>query len=329
MTSAVRTIHRIFGPLLLGLALAGCMHGAVAQKYPERPVRVIVPYPPGAIGDLMMRIVGQRLSETLGQSFVIENRAGGGGLAATEAVAKGPTDGYTLLFNGPNHVTNLGLFDKVPYDPIADFAPIARVASSQVVLVAHPSTGIKTIRQLVDTAKAKPNALNYGSSGNGTGTHLSMEMFMRANKIALTHVPFRGAAPAMTAQVGGQVHVSFAAVPLAQGYINDGRLFPLAVGGSQRLPAMPNVPSLKDLDLLNYDVEVWFGLLGPKDTPPAAVQTLSTEIRRILRDPGIVDKFATMGLTIVDATPEQFGEFIRQETKRWPQLIRELGIKGG
>jgi tripartite-type tricarboxylate transporter receptor subunit TctC len=315
--------------LIIVVALLIDVQGAEAQPYPDRPVRVIVPYPTGAIGDLMMRVVGQRLTELWGQAFVIENRAGGGGLAATEAVAKAPADGYTLLFNGPNHVTNLGLYDNVPYDPVADFAPIVRVASSQVVLVAHASTGFKSLQQLVDAAKAKPGRLNYGSSGNGTGTHLSMEMLMRANGINLTHVPYRGASPAMTAQVAGQVDVSFAAVPLAMGYIREGRLLPLVVGGSQRLPALPNVPSLKDLDLLNYDVEVWFGLLGPKETPPAVIQRLSNEIQKILGEPAVAERFATMGLTIVGAPPPQFGDFIRQEVQRWPRLVRELGIKGG
>src|ERR1700704_6684766 len=211
------------------------MQGAHAQSYPAKPVKVIVPYPAGAVGDIMIRIVGERLNAILGQAFVIENRAGGGGLAATEAVANAAPDGYTLLFNGPNHVTNLGLYKKVPYDPVADFTPIVNVGTSQTVFVAHASTGFKTLQQFIDAAKAKPMDLNYASSGSGTGTHLSMEMLMRATDVKLTHVPFRGGTPAATAIVSGQVHVGFTTPPLVKTFIADGRLYPLVIGGSKRL----------------------------------------------------------------------------------------------
>ncbi len=222
---------------------------------------------------------------------MIENRAGGGGLAATESVAKAPADGYTLLFNGPNHVTNLGLYKNVPYDPVNDFAPVSYVSSSQTILVTHASSGIKTVKELVEAAKAKPMGINYASSGNGTGTHLSMEMFMRATGIQLTHIPFKGATPAFTALAAGQVQVGFTTPPLARQFINEGRLHALAVGGSKRLSTFPAVPSLADLGLLNYDVEVWFGLLAPKGTPPEVVELLARETRRVLNEPGMHEKF--------------------------------------
>jgi tripartite-type tricarboxylate transporter receptor subunit TctC len=314
---------------LLAILFALCMQGAQAQTYPAKPVKVIVPYPAGAVGDIMIRIVGERLNAILGQAFVIENRAGGGGLAATEAVANAAPDGYTLLFNGPNHVTNLGLYKKVPYDPVADFIPIVIVGTSQTVFVAHATTGFKSLQQFIDAAKAKPMDLNYASSGSGTGTHLSMEMLMRATGVKLTHVPFRGGTPAATAIVSGQVHVGFTTPPLVKGFVADGRLVPLAVGGSKRLSAFPDVPSLGDLGLLNYDVEVWFGLLGPKAIPQAAVDTLSREVRRILAEPGMAEKFDTLGFTIVGSTPAEFDGFIKRETQRWPKIIRELGIEAG
>jgi tripartite-type tricarboxylate transporter receptor subunit TctC len=304
--------------------------GAVqAQSYPAKPVRVVIPYPPGAVGDIMMRTVGQRLGEILGQPFVIENRAGGGGMAATEMVAKSPADGYTLLFNGPNHVTNLGLYKNVPYDPIADFAPVSYVSSSQTILVTHSSSGLKTVKELVDAAKAKPMALNYASSGNGTGTHLSMEMFMRATGIQLTHIPFKGATPAFTALAAGQVQVGFTTPPLAKKFIDEGRLHALAVGGAKRLSSFPSVPSLADLNLLNYDVEVWFGLLAPKNTPGAVVELLAKEIRRVVNEPGMHEKFDTLGFTIVGSTPAEFEAHIKKEAARWPKVIKELGIQGG
>jgi tripartite-type tricarboxylate transporter receptor subunit TctC len=311
---------------ILAMAL---MHGAQAQSYPAKPVKVVVPYPAGAVGDIMIRIVGERLNAILGQAFVVENRAGGGGLAAAESIASAAPDGYTLLFNGPNHVTNLGLYKKVPYDPVADFTPIVEVGTSQTMLVAHATSQFKTLQQLVDAAKAKPMELNYASSGSGTGTHLSMEMLMRATGIKLTHVPFRGGTPAATAIVSGQVHVGFTTPPLVKTFIADGRLYPLVVGGSKRLTAFPNVPSLGDLGLLNYDVEVWFGLLGPKATPQAVVDTLSREVRRILAEPGMAEKFDTLGFTIVGSTPAEFDALIRREAQRWPKVIRELGIEPG
>jgi tripartite-type tricarboxylate transporter receptor subunit TctC len=297
-----------------------------AQKYPDKPIKVVIPYPAGAIGDIIMRMVGQRLTEKLGQPVIIDNRPGGGGLAATEAVAKASPDGYTLLFNGPNHVTNLGLFAKVPYDPVTDFMPITSVANAQVVLVAHKSAGIKTMQQLVEAAKANPGVLNYGSSGSGTGTHLAAEMLLRAYGISMTHIPYKGGSPAIIGQAAGQVQVSFSAVPLALNFIKDGTLIPLAVAGAQRVAALPNVPSFKDLGIMDYDVEIWFGLLAPKNTPQAIINTIYEEIRKYVAEPAVMEKFTTMGLTPIASSPVQFSNFIKAETKRWPQLIRELNI---
>jgi tripartite-type tricarboxylate transporter receptor subunit TctC len=321
--------RRVFVSVLIGIVSLVLTHGAQAQSYPGRPVRVIMPYPPGAVGDIMMRTIGQRLMEILGHPFIIDNRAGGGGLAATEFAAKATPDGYTLMFNGPNHVTNLGLYPNVPYDPVADFAPITHVASSQTVLVAHATTGFKTVQQFVNAAKAKPMAINYASSGAGTGTHLSMEMLMRATGTRLTHVSFRGGSPAAVALVAGQVQVGFTSVPLVLSFIKDGRLVPLAVGGSKRLSALPDIPSLADLGMLNYDVEVWFGLLAPKSTPAPVISLLAREIRRILNEPGLPEKFDVLGFTVVGSTPAEFDALIKKELQRWPKLIRELGIQGG
>jgi hypothetical protein len=311
----------------LFLLIAPLVSGsAIAQKYPDRPIKVVIPYPAGAIGDIIMRMVGQRLTEKLGQPIIIDNRPGGGGLAATEAVAKSTPDGYTLLLNGPNHVSNLGLFAKVPYDPVLDFVPITAIADSQVVLVAHKSAGIKTMQQLVEAAKANPGVLNYGSSGSGTGTHLAAEMLLRAYGISMTHIPYKGGSPAITGQAAGQVQVSFAAVPLAINFIKDGTLIPLAVGGAQKVSTLPNVPTFKDLGIMDYDVEIWFGLLAPKNTPLSIVNVIYEEVRKYVAEPAVMEKFATMGLTPIASSPAQFSTFIKAETKRWPQLIRELNI---
>jgi tripartite-type tricarboxylate transporter receptor subunit TctC len=218
------------------------------------------------------------------------------------------------------------LFAKVPYDPVLDFVPITAIADSQVVLVAHKSAGIKTMQQLVEAAKANPGALNYGSSGSGTGTHLAAEMLLRAYGISMTHIPYKGGSPAITGQAAGQVQVSFSAVPLALNFIKDGTLIPLAVGGAQKVSSLPNVPTFKDLGIMDYDVEIWFGLLAPKNTPLSIVNVIYEEVRKYAADPAVMEKFATMGLTPIASSPAQFSNFIKAETKRWPQLIRELNI---
>jgi tripartite-type tricarboxylate transporter receptor subunit TctC len=317
-----------------GLALAAALAfgvlaapGARAQAYPDKPVKVVVPYPAGAVGDVMMRIVAERLAAKYGQQFVIDNRAGGGGLAAAKAVADALPDGYTLLLNGPNHVTNLGLYKNVPYDPIADFVPVTHIGSSQTMLVAHTSTGFNEISQIVAAAKAKPGIMNFASSGSGTGTHLSMEMLMRATGTKFTHISYKGGSPAAVGLGGGEVQVGFSSVPLVQPMIETGKLVPILVGGNKRLTAYPKVPSLGELGMLNYDVEVWFGLFAPKGTPPAIVEKISSEVRAMLAEPGMAQRFDKLGFTAVGSTPAEFDAMVRKEYRRWPELIRELNIQ--
>ena len=298
-----------------------------AQNYPTHPIKIVVPYPPGAVGDIMIRLVTQGLSEKYKQGFVIENKSGGGGMAAAEGVARSPADGYTLLFNGPNHVTNLALYKKVPYDPVNDFAPISYVAYSQTVLVVHPKTGIKTVQQLIDTAKSKPMSLNYGSSGNGTGSALKMQMLMRVTGMQMTHITYRGSSQGIVAQAAGEIDTSFVSTPVVLEFIRAGKLTPLMVNGTQRYPGLPDVPTSKELGLQDSDVEVWFGLFAPKNTPPAIVKMLSEDIQKVLTDPTIAEKFSTVGLTIIGSNPSQFANFVKSETLRWPKLIQEFGIK--
>ena len=298
-----------------------------SQNFPNRPIKIIVPYPPGAVGDIMIRIVTQRLSEKFKQGFVIENKSGGGGLAATEGVAKSNPDGYTLLFNGPNHVTNLGLYKKVPYDPVNDFVPVSYVAYSQTILVVHPKTGIKTAQQLIDTAKSRPMELNYGSSGNGTGSALKMQMLMRVTGIKMTHITYRGSSQGIVAQAAGEIDTSFVSTPVVLEFIRNGKLTPLMVNGTQRYPGLPDVPTSKELGLQDSDVEVWFGLFAPKNTPQFIVKTLSDEIQLVLKEASTVERFSTIGLTVVGSSSAQFAEFVKSEAQRWPKLIQEFGIK--
>ncbi len=329
MEATQRITRRACNRTLLAGALLASGAARALGGWPEKPVKVIIPYPVGAVGDVMMRIVGERLATKFGQPFVMDNRPGGGGLAATRFVADAAPDGYTLLLNGPNHVTNLGLYRNVPYDPIADFTPITHIASAQTMLVAHPSTGFRNIEQVVAAAKAKPGGLNYASSGSGTGTHLSMEMLMRATGTKLAHISYKGGSPAAVALAAGDVQVGFAAVPLVQPLIASGRVVPILVGGSKRLPEFPNVPSLGELGMLNYDVEVWFGLLGPKGLPPAIADRIAGEVKAMLEDPALRQQFDKLGFTPAASSPAEFDALIRKEAQRWPALIRELGIGGG
>jgi tripartite-type tricarboxylate transporter receptor subunit TctC len=298
-----------------------------AQNYPSRPIKIVVPYPAGAVGDTMIRIVTQRLSEKYKQGFVIDNKSGGGGMAAAEGVAGSPADGYVLLFNGPNHVTNLGLYKKVPYDPVHDFEAISYVAYSQTILVVHPKTGIKTVQQLIDAAKKNPMVLNYGSSGNGTGSALKMQMLMRVTGIQMTHIPYRGSSQAIVAQASGEIDAFFASTPVALELIRSGKLIPLMVNGTQRYPGLPDVPTSKELALQDSDVEVWFGLFSPKKTPQTVVKMLSDDIQRVLKEPAVAEKFSIVGLTVVGSNSADFDSFVRSEAIRWPKLIQEFGIK--
>lgn len=312
----------------LGLGLSAASRG-FAQSYPEKPVRIIVPYPAGAAADVMIRSIGQRLADKFGQQFVIDNRAGGGGIAATKAVADAAPDGYTLLFTGPNHVTNLGLYKNVPYDPIAEFAPVTQVASAQSVFVANAATGFKSIYQVVSAAKAQPGLLNYASSGTGTGTHLAMEMLMRATGTKFAHIAYKGGTPAAAAIAAGEVQVGFSIVPLVKPLVDSKRLVPLLVGGTKRLAAFPGVPSLGELGMNNFDVDIWFGLMAPKRVPAAILDALSAEIRRVLTDSVVKERFASIGFSVVGSTAPEFDMLVRKEAQRWPQLIRELGIQPG
>jgi tripartite-type tricarboxylate transporter receptor subunit TctC len=310
---------------VLGGLLAAVHISALA--YPERTIRILVVYPPGSSGDVMMRVVGARMATILKQAVVIENRAGGGGLSATAEVAKSPADGYTLLFTGINHITNLALFSKVPYDPIRDFKPIGLIGDVQAVLVANPATGFKSAADLTAAAAAKPGKINFGSAGAGTGGHLAMEMFARANGVTMTHVPYRGASPALIDTIGGQVDVLFTGVPPTLSQIERGKLIPLVVSGSKRSPNLPSVPTMQEIGKLNYDVQIWFGLLAPANVNSATSAILVGAVAQSLKDPEILAKLESLGVIPQDPSPATMERLLARDLERWPKLIRDLGIQ--
>jgi len=329
MHTHLRIVQGI-GMLLAVLMWATASSYALAAgtgDFPRKPVRIIVPYPPGASGDLVGRMIGQRLSENLGQSVIIDNRAGGGGIAATDAVAKSSPDGYNLLLTGMNHTTNVALYASLPFDTERDFTAVSLAGSVPLVLVAHPSTGFKTSKELIQAAKLKPGTINSGSGGNGTGGHLAMELFDRATGIQLVHIPYKGATGAVTAVVSGETQISFAGVPPVLGFIKEGRLAPLLVTTAQRVPTLPGIPTAQETGVAGYEVDVWFGFLARAGTSPAILKLLSSQIVQIVREPAINSRMMAQGFVPAGSTPEEFERIIRKDLDRWPGLIREAGIK--
>ncbi|HEX4326187.1 MAG TPA: tripartite tricarboxylate transporter substrate-binding protein [Burkholderiales bacterium] len=325
----IRSITRTLARLApAALAVAGLAAGAAQaqDKWPAHSLKIIVAYPPGATGDIMVRAVSTRLSEELGQAVVIENRAGGAGISAADAVAKATPDGYTLLLDGPNHVSNVGMFKRLPYDTAKDFAAVSNLGVTQTVLLAYPGTGFKTADDLVKAAKAAPGKINFGSAGNGTAGHLSMELFARHYGIKMTHVPYKGATPALTDLMGGQVQVLFTGLPPTLANIQAGRAVPLVVSGGKRAPQLPNVPSMNDLVPGYEDAPAWFGLFTTGGTPKNIINDLSKKIDTILKEPAVVTTMNNQAVIIVGGSAESFEELVKKDLQRVPPLIRSLGI---
>ena len=295
-------------------------------RYPVKPIRIILPFSVGTSGDVIMRSIAQRLSEIHGQQFIIDNRDGGLGIPATQVASRSESDGYTLFFTGINHVTNMGLRDKLPYDTAGDFTPISLVGIVQTALVASKTSGIVTFQELVKRAKVKPGQLTFASAGNGTGGHLSMVMLMRASGISLEHIPYRGATAALNDVVSGQVDIIFTGIAGALPLIQQGRLDALVVSGSKKSPTVPNTPTLSELGYADYDVQTWFGLLGRTGTTSEIIQRISTDIAIILREPAMIERLNAMSVTIVGSSPQEFEKLLKKDLERWPKLIRELGL---
>jgi len=298
-----------------------------AQQYPSKPIRVIVPYPAGAAGDILARFFAEFAAPRLGQPVVVENRTGGAGIAATEAVARAEPDGHTLLLTGPNHVTNVGLYASLPYDPDKDFAPISVIGTDYVLLMANPKSGFGSAKELIAKAKASPGTINYSSSGVGTGGHLAMELFQRSAGIKLNNIPYRGATPALTDTVAGQVPLNVTAYAPAMEFIRSGRLTPLAVASPDKFAPLPETPTGKDIGLPDWVVGTWFGLSAPARTPDAIVTRLAGLVTEVIRTPLVADRMQLTATIPGGDGPAAFRALIRSELQRWPALIRAAGIK--
>ena len=300
---------------------------ALAQTYPSKPVRLIAPSSAGGPVDLIARVTAQGLSDTLKQQFVIENRVGAAGLIGAELVAKAPPDGYTLLFgfSGPLAIVP-NLNTNTPYDPVADFVAVSQTAAAPYVLLTHPSVPAKNVKELVALAKARPGKMHFGSGGVGVGIHMASELFAYVAGIKLVHVPYKGAAPAMTAVMSGEVDMMFNAIPPTLPAIRDGRVRAIAIGSDKRTDLLPGVPTVRESGI-DFSTEGWYGIVAPKGTPQAVIDTLYKAIVKTMASPEIKANMAKQAVDPSATTPEAFAKFIRSENVRWAKVIKAAGIK--
>ena len=305
------------------LLLLPCV--AFAQAYPARPVRIIVPYPPGGATDVMARTVAQKLNESWQHAVVVENKAGASGSVGSEIVAKSAPDGYTLLVQGTQHAINLSLYKQLPYDTLRDFVPINYIASAPFLLVLHPSVPANTVAELIAYIKARPGGLNYGSSGVGGGAHLAGEIFKTAAGVPLTHIPYKGAAPAMADLLGGQVTMVFDPIPTSIAQVRAGRLKALAITSAKRSALMPELPTVAESGLPGFDVSAWFGLYGPAAMPKDIAIKLNAEVNRILQLPEVKEKFAGLGAESMIMNTDQFAVHLRAEIAKFAKAIKDSG----
>jgi tripartite-type tricarboxylate transporter receptor subunit TctC len=299
---------------------------ASAQAYPSRPVRIIVGFAPGQAIDIVTRIIGQWLSERLGQQFIIENRPGAGGNIATETVVRAPPDGYTLLAIGSNNMINATLYEKLNYNFIRDVAPVASIYRVSQVMEVNPSFPAKTVPEFIAYAKAHPGQISFASAGNGSVAHVTGELFKMMTGVNMLHVPYRGAPPALTDLIGGQVHVMFDNMPSSIEHIRAGRLRPLAVTATARWQGLPDVPTLGDF-VPGFETSAWAGIGAPKNTPAEIIDTLNRDINAALADPTIKARFAELGGEVLALSPNEYGKRIAEETEKWAKVIKFSGAK--
>jgi tripartite-type tricarboxylate transporter receptor subunit TctC len=299
---------------------------ARAQTYPTRPVRLIIGYPPGGSADMTARLMGQWLSERLGQTFVIESRPGAATNIATEAVVHAPPDGYTLLLVAPANAINATLYEKLNYNFVHDIAPVAGLIRFPNVMEVNPSVPAKTVPEFIAYAKANPGKLNMASSGNGSTIHVSGELFKMMTGISMIHVPYRGGAPALTDMISGQVQVMFDNVPTSIEFIRAGKLRPLAVTTAQRSEVLPDLPTVADF-VPGYEASAWYGVGAPKGTPAEIIDKLNSEINAILANPKTKSRFAELGASLIGGSPADFGRLVVEETDKWSKVVRFSGAK--
>ena len=316
----------------LGLALFAavplCTVNALAQGFPNKPVKIVVPFPPGAATDTLARLLGQRLAETWGQSIVIDNKPGAGSIIGAQTVASAAPDGYTLFMGHiGTHGANPALYAKLPYDPVKDFAPVALLVSIPNLLAVHPSLGVNSVADLIVLAKSKPGALNVGSPGVSTSAHLIISLFRSVTGADMTHVPFKGAAAAMQGIVNGDVQVAFDTVTSLLPHVRAGRVKALAVTSKERSVSAPEVPALAEAGVPGFDVSTWFALFVPAGTPRAVIDKLNADVVRVMQAKDLAERLVTMGMANTSGTPEQLASHVASEIARWGKVVKEANIK--
>jgi tripartite-type tricarboxylate transporter receptor subunit TctC len=317
--------------LRLFTALGACASlltpDSIAQTYPVKPIRLVVPFTPGGSTDLVARIAGQKLEEAWNQQVIIDNRPGAGGNVGLDYVAKSAPDGYTLVIG---HIGTFGfgpsLYSRLPYDPVRDFAPIAMFATVPNMLVVNASLPVKSVKGLLALAKARPGQLNYGSAGNGSASHLAVEYFKLLSKTDIMHIPYKGTGPLVTDLIAGQTSLTITGVPPLYPQVRSGRLRALGVASAQRLPLLPEVPTIAEAGVPGYESTTWFGLLAPAKTPKEIILKLNAELLKILQRPDVKERLLADGADPAGSTPEQFGAYIKSEIERWAKVIQQAGV---
>jgi tripartite-type tricarboxylate transporter receptor subunit TctC len=317
----------IFKSAFLGVAMSLAVGAACAQAYPNKPVKLIVPFAPGGFTDVVARILGQKLSVAMGQQFVVENKAGAGSTIGTDFVAKAAPDGYTLVMISTTHVISPWIYKTMPYDPIKSFAVVSKLVDSPYVLLVNPKVPANNVKELVALAKSAPETIHYASSGNGSSQHLMGGLFVSMTGAPLKHVPYRGSGGAATDLVAGVVETSFAGVPNALSQVPQGRLKAFAVTTARRIPQLPDVPTMQEAGVPGYEASVWLALLAPAGTPKEIVNKLNSEIAKLMATPDAKKALYDAGVEPTPSTPEAMSDYMVKEMERWGKVVKEIGIK--
>jgi tripartite-type tricarboxylate transporter receptor subunit TctC len=314
--------------LVAAFIVAAAATGAQAQTYPSKPVRLVVPFAPGGSTDIVARLIAQRLTEAWGQQVLVENRPGAGGTVGVDYVAKSPPDGHTMVFG---HVGTFGfgpsLYSKLPYDAVKDFAPIVLYAAVPNMLVVHPALPVRSVKELVALARAKPGELNYASSGNGSASHLAVEYFKLLTKTDIVAIPYRGTGPMLIDLMAGRTALTITGVPPLAPHVQAGKLRAIAVGSEKRLAMFPKLPTIAESGYPQYEVTTWYGPLAPAKTPRDVILRINGELNKSLQRPEVRERLATEGAEPLGSTPEQFGAYIQKEIERWARVIREAKVQ--
>ena len=329
MIRPLRKLPRVMQSVLLAgtCAIAACATTAAHSAYPERPIRIIVPVPPGGGNDIVARMLAQRLTDKWGQQVIVDNRPGASTAIGAEIVARASPDGYTLMFHSATFAINAAMQRKLPFDPIKDFTPIGLVARVPQILVVNPAFPAKTLAEFLAQARARPGQINFASAGAGSSPHLAMEVLMEMTGVKLNHVPYKGTAPGLADVVAGHVQTTFDAIPPALGYVRGGRVRALVVVSQKRFPALPDVPTMAEAGLPAYDFASWFGMLAPARTSPAIIATLNREIVAVIQSPEIREHLTDLGLEPLGTSAEENGRHLQAEITRWRAFIQRHDIR--